>query len=37
MPYEPGSIFKAFTVGIGVDLDEINMYDFYNDTNEVKV
>lgn len=37
MPYEPGSIFKAFTVGIGVDLDEISLYDFYQDTNEVKV
>ena len=37
MPYEPGSIFKAFTVGIGLDVDEIGLYDFYNDTNEVKV
>lgn len=37
MPYEPGSIFKAFTVGIGIDLDEISLYDFYQDTNEVKV
>ncbi|MDD3263036.1 MAG: penicillin-binding protein 2 [Candidatus Absconditabacteria bacterium] len=37
MPYEPGSIFKAFTVGIGIDLDEINMYDFYQDTNKVEV
>jgi len=37
MPYEPWSIFKAFTVWIGLDLDEISLYDFYNDTNEVKV
>lgn len=37
MPYEPWSIFKAFTVGIGVDLDEISLYDFYQDTNEVIV
>lgn len=37
MPYEPGSIFKAFTIGIGTDLDEISLYDFYQDTNEVKV
>jgi cell division protein FtsI/penicillin-binding protein 2 len=37
MPYEPGSIFKTFTVGMGLDLDEISLYDFYNDTNEVKV
>ncbi len=37
MPYEPGSIFKAFTIGIGTDLDEISLYDFYQDPNEVKV
>ena len=37
MPYEPGSIFKPFTVSIGLDLDEISLYDFYNDTNEAKV
>lgn len=37
MPYEPGSIFKAFTVGIGLDIDEIRFYDFYNDPGEVKV
>ena len=37
MPYEPGSIFKAFTVGIGLDTDEIRFYDFYNDPGEVKV
>lgn len=37
MPYEPGSIFKAFTMWIALDLDEISLYDFYNDTNEAKV
>ena len=37
MPYEPGSIFKAFTMGIALDLDEISLYDFYTDTNEAKV
>lgn len=37
MPYEPGSIFKAFTVGVALDLDEISLYDFYQDLNEVKV
>lgn len=37
MPYEPGSIFKAFTMGIALDLDEIHLYDFYKDTNEAKV
>ncbi|MCF7834635.1 penicillin-binding protein 2 [Candidatus Gracilibacteria bacterium] len=37
LPYEPGSIFKAFTVGIGYDIDEIRPYDFYNDPGFVKV
>ena len=37
MPYEPGSIFKAFTMGIALDLDEISLYDMYTDTNEAKV
>lgn len=31
MAYEPGSIFKAFTVGVGLDSDEIRLYDYYND------
>lgn len=30
-PYEPGSIFKAFTLAIWVDSDEISMYDYYSD------
>ncbi len=29
--YEPGSIFKAFTYAIGLDSDEIDMYDLYDD------
>jgi len=37
MAYEPGSIFKAFTVAIWLDTDEIRLYDFYNDPWEVKV
>lgn len=37
MAYEPGSIFKIFTVGAWVDTDEISFYDFYNDPGEVKV
>lgn len=37
MAYEPGSIFKAFTVGVGFDMDEIRFYDMYNDPGEVKV
>ncbi len=37
MAYEPGSIFKIFTVGVWLDTDEISFYDFYNDPGEVKV
>lgn len=37
MAYEPWSIFKAFTVAIGLDTDEIRFYDPYNDPGEVKV
>lgn len=37
MPYEPGSVFKAFTVAIGLDTDEIRFYDPYNDPNKVQV
>ena len=37
MAYEPWSIFKIFTVGVGLDTDEISFYDFYNDPGEVKV
>lgn len=37
-PYEPWSIFKAFTYGIWLDLKEIDMYDQYDDPNsEIKV
>jgi cell division protein FtsI/penicillin-binding protein 2 len=31
MAYEPGSVFKAFTVAVGLDTDEIRFYDPYND------
>jgi len=37
MAYEPWSIFKAFTVAIGLDIDEIRFYDFYNDPWEIKI
>ncbi len=37
MAYEPWSIFKAFTVAIGLDTDEIRFYDTYNDPGKVKV
>lgn len=35
--YEPGSIFKAFTTGIGIDTDEVRLYDFYDDPGQVQV
>ena len=35
--YEPWSVFKAFTVAVWLDSDEISLYDFYNDPGEVKV
>lgn len=37
MAYEPWSIFKAFTLWVGYDTDEIRLYDFYNDPGSVKV
>lgn len=37
MAYEPGSIFKAFTMWIGLDTDEVRFYDYYNDPGFVKV
>lgn len=37
-PYEPGSIFKWFTYGIGLDTKEIDQYDQYDDPNsEIKL
>lgn len=37
MASEPGSTFKAFTVAIWLDTDEVRLYDFYNDPGEVKI
>lgn len=37
MPFEPGSIFKAFTVAIGLDTDEIKFSDIYNDEGFIKI
>ncbi len=37
MAYEPWSVFKAFTVAIWLDTDEIRFYDPYNDPGKVKV
>ena len=37
-PYEPGSIYKAFTFAIGLDQNEIDLYDRYDDPeSKVKV
>jgi len=36
-PYEPGSIFKALTLGIAIDSDSLSMYDFYYDPGSVKI
>ncbi|USN57293.1 MAG: hypothetical protein H6766_02290 [Candidatus Peribacteria bacterium] len=35
--YEPGSVFKPITTAIGIDSDEISLYDFYHDDGEVKI
>lgn len=35
--YEPGSIFKLFTVAIWLDTDEISLYDFYVDSWQVEI
>ena len=35
--FEPWSIFKSFTMAIGMDTDEIRLYDYYVDEGEVKV
>ncbi|MFA7284611.1 MAG: penicillin-binding protein 2 [Candidatus Absconditabacterales bacterium] len=37
LAYEPGSIFKPITVGIGLDVDEISLYDTYYDKGELQV
>lgn len=37
VPFEPGSIFKAFTIAIGIDTDEITYQDKYLDEGFVKV
>ena len=37
MAYEPGSVFKAFTVAIWLDTDEIRFYDPYYDPGKVRV
>lgn|GEM_PF-598865 len=36
-PYEPGSIIKPFTAAIGLDSDEISLYDYYTDPNKVEI
>lgn len=36
-PYEPWSIIKAITLWIGIDNDEIELYDFYDDKWKVEI
>lgn len=36
-PYEPGSIFKPFTMSMGIDLDKVTPATTYDDTGEVKI
>lgn len=35
--YEPGSVFKAFSMGAALDLNKVNPYTTYNDTGEIYV
>jgi len=37
VPFEPGSIVKAFTVGIGLDADELRFEDKYQDDWSIKI
>lgn len=36
-PYEPGSIFKPITAAIGIDADEISLYDRYYDKGSLQI
>lgn len=36
-PYEPGSIFKPITASIGIDADEISLYDRYYDPGKLQI
>lgn len=36
-PIEPWSVFKAITLGIWMDSDELSMYDLYEDKGEIEV
>lgn len=35
--YEPGSIIKPLTMSFGLDSDEVSLYDYYTDTNQLKL
>lgn len=36
-PYEPGSVFKSITLGIGIDSDALGLYEYHNDPGEVDI
>jgi cell division protein FtsI/penicillin-binding protein 2 len=36
-PYEPGSIFKPITAAIGLDVDEMTLYDRYYDPGKLQI
>lgn len=36
-PYEPGSVFKAFTMAMGLDMDKVQPLGTYNDTGVEKI
>ena len=35
--FEPGSIFKSFTMAIGLDSDEVRLDDYYQDDGSIKI
>ena len=37
LSYEPGSIIKPFTTSVGLDSDEISLYDYYTDPNRIEI
>lgn len=37
MPYEPGSVLKAYTIAAGIDKGAIRMTDTYNNTDSIRI